>query len=48
MIRRSITQALTENPALKSLEKEPKFLEMVEKLKEKEQEVHRYGNNSSK
>lgn len=48
VIRRSITQALTENPALKSLEMEPRFLEMVEKLKEKEQEVHRYGNNSSK
>lgn len=47
VIRRSIIQALTENPALKSLEKEPKFLKMVEKLKEKEQEVHRYGNNSS-
>lgn len=37
-IRRSITQALADNPAFASLSEEPRFLEMIWKLKEKEEE----------
>ena len=38
-IRRSIIQALEENPAFSSLKEEPRFQEMARRLKKKEEEV---------
>ena len=39
LIRRSMTQALTENPAFASLAEEPRFQAMAERLKQNEKQV---------